>query len=107
WFRAVLLAVLLLPSTLPAADLSSDNLHVGFGTTDITPELIEGKPIWLAGKELGRAATGVHDKLYARAVVLQNGDRKIALVSVDSIGLPYPVVLAARAGLKDFTYVLV
>ena len=62
-------------------------LEVGFGAADVTPKLEEGKPIYLAGLDSNRAATGVHDKLYARAIVLRDGKRKIALVSIDSIGL--------------------
>ncbi len=82
-------------------------LEVGIGTADVTPKLEEGKPIYLAGLDSNRVATGVHDKLYARAIVLRDGNRKIALVSVDSIGLPYPVIQAARRQLKEFAYVLV
>jgi len=88
-----------------AAEASA--LRAGFSAVDITPKLEEGKPIWLAGKELNRAAQGIHDSLYARAVVLIDGDRKLALVSVDSIGLPRPMIERARAGLKDFYHVLV
>ncbi len=82
-------------------------LEIGFGAADVTPKLKEGKPIYLAGLDLNRAATGVHDELYARAIVLRDGKRKIALVSVDSIGLPYPTIQAARRRLKEFAYVLV
>jgi hypothetical protein len=82
-------------------------LKAGFAVVDITPKLEAGKPIWLAGKELNRAATGVHDPLYVRAVSLDDGQRKVALVSVDSIGLPRPSIVRAREGLKDFHHVLV
>ncbi len=87
--------------------LAEGVLEAGFGVVDITPQLKPDRPIWLAGKEMNRAATGVHDSLFARAVVLRDAGRKIALVSVDSIGLPYPSVMKARSELKDFDYVLV
>ena len=74
---------------------------------DITPKLDAKQPIWLAGKDYNRAAQGVHDPLFARALVLRDGPRKFALVSVDSIGLPNPSVVRARASLKDFAYILV
>ncbi len=90
---------------LHAAD--SSPLKAGFGVVDITPQIEAGKPTWLAGKELNRAATGVHDPLYARALVLDDGQRKLALVLVDSIGLPRPSIVRAREGLKDFHHVLV
>lgn len=91
----------------PASAQAAEVLEAGFGVVDVTPELKPDRPIWLAGKEMNRAATGVHDPLFARAVVLRNAGRKIALVSIDSIGLPYPSVVRARAELNDFAYVLV
>ena len=102
--RRLLTAVLLFVALrgVPAAAL-----EVGFASADVTPKLEEGKPIWLAGLDSNRAAKGVHDKLYARAIVLRDGDRKLALVSVDSIGLPHPLIANARRGLAGFAYVLV
>ncbi len=100
---ALLLAIRLAPSIARAAD----PLEVGFGVVDVTPKLVEGVPIWLAGKEYNRPAAGVHDPLFARAVVLRSAGRKVALVSVDSIGLQRPPIVRARGELKDFYYVLV
>jgi hypothetical protein len=91
----------------PALVLAADGLEVGLGVADITPKLDAQQPIWLAGLDSNRAAAGVHDALYARALVLRHGVQKIALVAVDSIGLQYPTVQHARANLKDFAYVLV
>jgi hypothetical protein len=82
-------------------------LEVGFASADVTPKLEAGNPIWLAGLESNRDAKGVHDKLFARAIVLGDGERKIALVAVDSIGLGYPLIQDARAKLKGCAYVLV
>lgn len=42
---------------------------------------------WMAGFGNTTPANGVHDDLLARAIVLQNGDVSIALVSVDAVGL--------------------
>ena len=55
-----LIPLLLLSSSLPAADLT-----VGAAQTDITPP--KGMP--MAGYYSARGAEGTHDKLYARAVV--------------------------------------
>ncbi|MFN0017835.1 MAG: neutral/alkaline non-lysosomal ceramidase N-terminal domain-containing protein [Pirellulaceae bacterium] len=82
-------------------------LQVGFGETDITPDVNGKKPVWLAGYGPGRKATGVHDPLMARCLVLGDGTEKIALVSVDLIGLQYPNVKEIRKGLANFKYVLV
>ncbi len=92
-------------NTASAAD--AQEVQVGFGETDITPDVKGEKPVWLAGYGPGRRATGVHDPLMARCLVLGDGKEKIALVSVDLIGLQYPNVKEIRKGLADFKYVLV
>src|SRR5262249_41652602 len=73
---------------------------------DITPSLGQ-KPVYLAGFGRNRKATGVLDPLKARAVVLKHGRERIALVSVDLVGLFYANVLQIRRQLPGFSYVLV
>jgi hypothetical protein len=82
-------------------------LRAGYAEADITPALNAGKPVYLAGYGMGRKATGVHDPIMARCVVLESGGERIALASVDLIGLQYPAVQAIRANLPDFRYVMV
>jgi Neutral/alkaline non-lysosomal ceramidase, N-terminal len=43
-------------------------------------------PIFMAGFGNDRQATGVHDDLWARGWVVQNADKKIAVVTLDVIG---------------------
>ena len=84
----------------------ADPLLVGFGATDITPAL--GKnPVYLAGFGKNRKATKVHDPIMARAVVFAHDNKKIAIVSVDLVGLFYEVAERVRTQLPGFTYVLV
>ncbi len=80
-------------------------LQVGFAEREITPDI--SKPVYIAGYGQNRVATAVHDPLFARAVVLDDGERKIALVCVDLVGLQLPEVRRIRAELKDFAYVMV
>jgi hypothetical protein len=89
-----------------ATDQGDAPLQVGFGEADITPKLDAG-PVYMAGFGQNRVATKVHDPLMARAIVLQQGQQKIALVSVDVVGLSLPQVDAARKRLPGFHYVLV
>src|SRR5262245_53929961 len=85
----------------PAADL-----EVGFGEADITPKL--GKePVYVAGFGQNRKATRVHDPLFARAIVLREGKRRIALASVDLVGFFRANVVSVRKQLPGFDYVLV
>ncbi|RUL82079.1 neutral/alkaline non-lysosomal ceramidase N-terminal domain-containing protein [Tautonia sociabilis] len=86
----------------------AEGLRVGFGKADITPEVGDpNHPVFLAGFGQGRQATGVHDPLWSRAVVLDDGDRAVALVSVDLIGVQLELTQAVRARLERFDLVLV
>jgi hypothetical protein len=82
-------------------------LEAGFAEADITPVVDPARPVWLAGYGMGRRATGVHDPLRVRAVVLRDGDRKFALACVDLVGLQYPEVKRIRARLPEFAEVMV
>jgi neutral ceramidase len=83
-FLAILLT---LTQTVAAADL-----RVGAGAVKITPP--PGAP--MAGYYYNRAADGVHDDLWAKALVLEVGGTRAALVSCDIASLPRPFVEAAR-----------
>jgi hypothetical protein len=43
-------------------------------------------PVWIAGFGNGRAANGVHDDLWARTMVIDDGTSRIAIVVLDAIG---------------------
>lgn len=101
---AAMVGALLLGS---ARDGFANPLEVGFGAEDITPKIEDGRPVYIAGYGQDRKATGIHDPLFARAVVLRSQDRKIALVSVDLVGLQYPAVERIRQKLDGFEFVLV
>lgn len=105
--RVGLLLVAVHVALLAVAGRGAEGVRVGFAERDITPELREGRQVWLAGYGHGRAATAVHDPLMARTVVLADGQHKIALVSIDCVGLQLPEVDAIRSQLPDFDYVLV
>ncbi len=90
-----------------AEEKTAPQLRVAFQVADITPKIQKDQPVWLAGYGWGRAATGVHDPLFARTVVLSDGPHRVALVSVDLVGLQYPEVEKIRQRLPHFDYVLV
>ena len=102
--RCLAITCLLLP--MPSLAAADEPLLVALGEVDITPD-VNAAPVWIAGYGQNRQATGVHDPLLARAVVLRHGDQKIALAAVDLVGLQYPQVQQIRARLDDFTYVIV
>jgi hypothetical protein len=100
-FAFSLLALAALALTASAAELT-----VGFAEVDVSPELGK-KPVYLAGFGQNRKATKIHDPITARAVVLADGDAKVALVSVDVVGLFITSTERVRAKLPEFKYVLV
>jgi hypothetical protein len=97
----LVLAVGLMAACAPAADLT-----VGHGEVEVTPELGK-KPVYLAGFGHNRKATKVHDPIMARAMVLADGDEKIAIISVDVVGLFIDNTERIRQQLSGYKYVLV
>ncbi len=72
-------------------------LRVGFGRDRINPDLTNPKgPVWLAGFDQHRAATRIHDDLWAVAVVLDDGYARLGIVALDAIGLFHDDVIAVR-----------
>lgn len=70
----------------------------GRAVVDITPPV----GLYLTGFG-GRAgpAKGVHDKLYARAVVLSDNENEFAIVTLDLCGLDPDVVKVIREGVEE------
>lgn len=57
--------------------------------------------VWLAGFHNGRAAQGILDPLWARAMVLDDGEHQIALCVIDMIGFGNDEVIATRKMILD------
>ena len=95
---------LLFGTQLPAAD---PVLKVGFAECDVSPPVGGMLPVYMAGFGHNRTATKLHDPIMARAVVLSDGTKQVALVSVDVVGLFLPTVEDVRAKLKGIDHVLV
>ena len=102
--------------------VKANDLQVGFAELPITPPVIDQwvdvnndaqfdpdvdtwtdingngvfDPVWIAGFQKGRAAQGIKDDLMAVAVVIDDGDQRIAVVAIDTIGLMRKFVLDIR-----------
>jgi hypothetical protein len=109
----------------PGCESSEGELRAGVAAEPITPTVEpfedldgsgkwdEGEPfedldgdgvwdgVWIAGFSLGRAATGVHDDVWARALVLEKGDVRIGMVSLDLVGFFHDDVVAVRLAAKE------
>jgi hypothetical protein len=86
------LVSLLLATSLLANDQPAPTLKVGAAAVVINPEM--GTP--LAGYFNDRLATAIHDDLHARALVIEQGGNKAALVVLDLLTTPRKVVEKAR-----------
>lgn len=66
-------------------------LKAGVARVDLTPPLELKAPLGGYGERMNRPAQGVHDRVFAKALVLAAGRKKFALVTADIVGFPPPV----------------
>lgn len=52
--------------------------------------------VWIAGFGIDRAAKGVNDPLWVRALAFRNNGLTVAIVSIDSVGLTYDKYITIR-----------
>jgi neutral ceramidase len=69
------------------------DLKIGAASVKITPPV--GIP--MAGYYYDRGATGIHDDLFAKALVIEKDGLRIAIVSCDIIGVTTEIVTQARS----------
>jgi hypothetical protein len=70
---------LVCPGARGCETAGGDVLRVGAAARVITPDFDNG-PVYLAGFDIGRQATGVHDDIEVRAIVLERGELRVGLV---------------------------
>jgi hypothetical protein len=98
--RFVALALALaITSAAHANDATPLELKAGAATSNITPEL--GLPI--VGGFAPFPSTSIHDDLHARCLVLDNGQKKLALVVCDLLGFHNRVSTEARRLIEETT----
>lgn len=73
--------------------------QMGWAAVDITPRAGTA----MAGYYSRRDATGVHDPLWSKAMVLSDGSQTAAIVSLDLISTTMPVVAEARKLIREQT----
>ncbi|HTN68018.1 MAG TPA: neutral/alkaline non-lysosomal ceramidase N-terminal domain-containing protein [Dysgonamonadaceae bacterium] len=63
-------------------------------------------PVWIAGFSNNRPANGIHDDVWARTMVICDGNTRVAIVALDAIGFMHDEVvdvrnrIAAEAGIS-------
>ena len=81
---ALAFAIIAIVPPAPAAPDRARVFRAGAATGDITPELGQ----LLIGDWTPTPAKHLHDRLQVKALVLDDGDRRLALVVCDNLGLP-------------------
>jgi hypothetical protein len=76
-------------------------VRAGAARVGLTPDLKKYGPVYMAGFGNNRAATGIHDNLYARCLALGTSGQTLVLCGVDSIGLFSDDVEHIRAATKE------
>ncbi|MCI0493099.1 MAG: neutral/alkaline non-lysosomal ceramidase N-terminal domain-containing protein [Planctomycetes bacterium] len=86
-------------------EANAAELKAGVARVDLTPPLELGSPLGGYGERMNRPAEGVHDRVFAKALVLADGDKKFAVVTVDIVGFPPPLkpMLIERLAGKGWT----
>ncbi|MBK5291767.1 MAG: neutral/alkaline non-lysosomal ceramidase N-terminal domain-containing protein, partial [Acidobacteriia bacterium] len=79
--------------------LGAEPLRVGRAAIKITPPA--GIP--MAGYYSIRLAEGTHDDLFAKALVLESGETRVALVACDLVNLDDALVASAREAVREAT----
>ena len=103
WAGIAASLVLLLALAARAEEASSPasgaEFQAGFATADITPPIGWRR----AGNYTERISTGIHDPLLAKALVLSQGARSLALVGNDLCSVPRALTDAARQRASEKT----
>jgi neutral ceramidase len=85
--------LMMMVSATALCGAESGNLRAGAAKADITPP--ESFFPYPPGRTTG-TCVGVHDRLHARAIVLDNGSSRVAVVALDLIGVPKSQALSKR-----------
>ena len=84
---------------VPAFSQGNRSFQAGAHKSNITPKL--GGPI--IGNWNSPPAEYVHDELYARSIVMDDGETKLVVVTVDNVGVDQKVFDAAKQTIEEAT----
>ncbi|MCA9009615.1 MAG: neutral/alkaline non-lysosomal ceramidase N-terminal domain-containing protein [Planctomycetaceae bacterium] len=84
---------------LISSDAEARHFRAGFAKQDITPA--KATPMWGYGARHAALSVGIRDPLYAKAVVIDVGDEKLAIVGLDLGRSPTePMMIRIREAIK-------
>ena len=91
----------LLAFTWPCFNASAAQLEAGTARIDVTPPSEFNAALGGYGERMSRPAEGVHDRVFAKALVLTDGSRRNVIVTADLLGFPPAFKPALDESLHD------
>lgn len=82
------LAMAIVACLLFASDGNAARLTAGTARIDLTPPMQMHATLGGYGQRMSRPAEGVHDQVFAKALVVSDGKQRIALLTADILGFP-------------------
>lgn len=86
--RKTLKLIMIISLVFISSSIYSIGLTANVASIDITPPLEMQFALGGYGERMSKPAEGVHDRIWAKALVLKEGNRKFAIVTLDILGLP-------------------
>ncbi len=99
--RSIGMAVLIGTLCLSQSVLQAVELRAGTARIDLTPPLSLKASLGGYGERMCRPAEGIHDRVFAKALVLGSGEDRFALVTADVLGFPPMLKEAVVSKLSD------
>jgi hypothetical protein len=97
--NSLFVTALFIFTVVGSATAATDDLQAGAAFADITAPI----PFRMHGYFYERLSTGIKDPLYARAIVVKQGNEMAALVFCDLVGIPYAETMPARKKASEVT----
>ncbi len=82
-------------------DASAGELRAGVARVDLTPPPDFKTTLGGYGARMGKPAVGVHDRVFAKALVLSDGSSRFALVTADVLAFPPGFHASLLGALRD------
>jgi hypothetical protein len=97
--RAACIALIAVLGSIPVS-VTAASIEAGVAREDLTPPLEMKAALGGYGERMSRPATGVHDRIWAKALVLARDGRRHAIVTADVLAFPPGIREAVAKGLS-------
>ena len=86
---------------IPSPPVAAAPLMAGVARVDLTPPMELKAPLGGYGARMSKPAVGVHDRIFAKCIVISDGEKRFALVTADILAFPPGFKSAVAESLAD------